>query len=81
MSLGVSASVGLEKGKLSTGVPSVNFGISGDVLLNLLPVRGRVLLLDPKSSTLNRLGFPSGRFSDSSYWLGLEASMDEALFE
>ena len=39
------------------------------------------LSLDPKSITLNRLGFPSGRFSDSSYWLGLEASMDEALFE
>lgn len=38
-------------------------------------------ILAPKSITLNRLGFPSGRFSDSSYWLGLEASMDEALFE
>ena len=29
VSLGVSAGVGLEKGKLNTGVPSVNFGISG----------------------------------------------------
>ena len=29
VSLGVSASVGLDKGKLNTGVPSVNFGISG----------------------------------------------------
>jgi filamentous hemagglutinin len=29
VSLGVSASVGLDKGKLNTGVPSVNFGVSG----------------------------------------------------
>ncbi len=37
--------------------------------------------LESKSNRLNRGGFPKGRISDSSYWLGLEASMDAALFE